>query len=238
MRLSSLRTGFVAAAAAIALGACAGHGMVPSQSGVPSGNFDSVLRKSKPSPCNLGTQGWYFHGACAAFLMKPNGITVKLPVYKSFTLDTTYGKSNVSPKGAGMITGDATGKGDITGTVGGHPFPPYGAGNDCVSSLGKAEACPGTVFLYAELINTSAKTITPKTTPQFVITTKTKFPGHTTCYPAVLTAKSKNSAGGWSPQTIIGSAPKGKTLTINSFNNTLGLVYPARSGLFVAAVCQ
>jgi hypothetical protein len=237
MRLSSISTGFVAAVAALALGACAGHGMVPSQSGIPSGGSDSVLRKST-SPCNFGTQGWYFHGSCAAFVMKPKGLTVKLPIYKSFTLNTTYGKSDVSAKGAEMITGDATGKKDITGTLGGQPFPPYGAGNDCVNSFGKAVACPGKVFLYAELINTSAKTITPKMTPKFVITTSTKFPGHTTCYPAVLTAKGKKSAGGWSPQTIIGSPPKGKTLTINAFNNTLGLVYPAHSGLFVAAICQ
>ena len=76
MRLSMFRTGIVAAAAAIALAACGGHGMVPSQGGA-SGFSPNVLAAS---PCQLpGT--WYFKGSCAVFQMSPKGgSTVTLPL--------------------------------------------------------------------------------------------------------------------------------------------------------------
>ena len=81
MRFSMIRRGTTAIAAAAALVACSGHGIVPSQTlsngvttnavGVaPNGLGDA------PSPCNIAGL-YYFQGYCKPFKMNMNTMTSK-----------------------------------------------------------------------------------------------------------------------------------------------------------------
>jgi hypothetical protein len=264
MRFSMFRSSFVAIAATVALAACSGNGAVPSQGVAPNSGFapntpvadsaapalaapdSSPVLDAAPdavSKCDI-TGIYYFHGSCVAFnLNMTTNTTVELGkygAYKGIKITTTFGTIENPPKGVKSIAalmGDATGNGDITGQVKGKNFPIYGAGKDCVNSQGKAEACPGKPFVYAELINTSKYTLKPKLTPKFVISDTNGFPGTRLCFPAILTPSGPHTVGGWAPNTTLGGQPHGDTLTINSQSNPGQLVYPP-GPFIVAGVCE
>ena len=249
MRFSMIRSAFVAGGAAIALAACSGHGVVPSQgvapnSGfAPSNAFSPAMGSDATSPCDIAGL-YYFHGSCRPFkLSMTSNTTVQLGqfgAYKGIKITTTFGAFENPPKNVptiDAIMADAIGKGDITGTVKGKSFPLYGAGKDCVNSQGKAETCPGKPFVYAELINTSKYTLKPKLTPKFVISDTNGFPGKHLCFPAILTQAGPHTVGGWAPNTTLGGQPHGTTLTINSQANPGQLYYPPGQ-FIVAGACE
>ena len=238
-----IRTVATAIVAAVALAACAGHGVVPSQSVVPAvsngflANGFAAGPDGKTSPCDLKGM-YYFHGSCRAFsLNMTKATTLKLGQfgpYQGITITTTFSAFTNPPKvqTVAAVMGDAIGKGDITGTVGGKAFPLYGAGKDCVYA-GKPATCPGKPFVYAELINKSQYTLKPQLTPKFVITDSNGFPTgkKNQCFPAELTSK------GWLPQTNVHGTPKNHTLVINALKNTQNLYYPANAQFIVVGAC-
>jgi hypothetical protein len=243
MRFSMIRSGSAAIVAAAALTACGGHGVVPSQSVAPGFSNAGAIANAVPdktSPCAV--QGmYYFHGSCVAFSMNltKNTLVVlgKYKAYQGLKISTQLSPFVSPPKNVQTVPavmGDATGKGDITGTVGGKSFPLYKPGsNGCVNSQGKVEKCPGkATFVYAELINKSKYTLKPKNTPAFQITDSNGFPGKNLCFPAILTSK------GWAPNTTLGGKPSGKTLTIQSAPNPGQLIFPAMGQFIVVGVCE
>lgn len=180
MRLSIIRAGIVAIGATIALAACGGHAMVPSQTGnVP---FARPVPQVTTSPCKISGL-WYFHGSCKAFTLSSAGGTFKLPAYKGITFTATIGSNTASGK-VKFILGDATGKKDITGTVGGKAFPKYGA-----TKCAQAGACPGTPLVYFEAVNTSSATINITGNSKLVVAA-TSFPGKS-CFPGLMNAQGK-----------------------------------------------
>lgn len=242
MRLSIIPAGCVAVVAAVALAACGGHGVVPSQLApngavAPAGNAVLGVVPDGKSKCDIPGI-YYFHGDCVAFNLSMNATTIvklgKYGAYKGIKITTTFGVFQNPPKGVKTIAalmGDATGSGDITGTIGGKSFPIYGAGKDCVNNTGQPIYCPGKPFVYAELINTSKYTLKPKYTPGFNITDTNGFPGKRLCFPAILTAK------GWQPNTTLGAQPHGQTLVIGQQPNPGQLVYPP-GPFIVAGACE
>jgi hypothetical protein len=238
MRFSTIVTGSTAVAAAVVLAACGGHGVVPSQSFASGGSgvSNDLLANAQKSPCQVAKM-YFFHGNCRAFTLSMTKNTVvklgQFGAYHGIKITTTFSPNSGGPKTGGVaaIMGDADGKGDITGTVGGKAFKLYGDGKDCVYA-GKPATCPGKPFVYAELINTSQYTLKPQKTPGFYITDDNGFPGTKACFPAELTSK------GWLPETNLTGKPKGKTLTINAVSNTGNLYYPAHSQFIVAGVCE
>src|SRR5271165_6563449 len=98
MRLSMIRAGGVAVAAAIALAACAGHGVVPST----SSGFTPMTSSADMSPLALKTcdtsppqYEWIFKGACDEFTLKPTGGTFSLEEYDNITLKGSIGKNTL-----------------------------------------------------------------------------------------------------------------------------------------------
>jgi hypothetical protein len=94
MRFSMIRAGVVASAAAIALAACGGHGLVPSQSAAPG--FSAVTPDSS-NPCYTSTvqPAWIFKGSCAILAKLPaKGKTIALAAYKTISVTVKLPKSN------------------------------------------------------------------------------------------------------------------------------------------------
>jgi hypothetical protein len=238
MRISTITIGaaFVAAAA---LSACAGRGVVPSQNFASSSGADATFASPQatatPNPCQHTNPVMYlFAGSCLPFTLKETTTTTvalgKYKAYQGIKITAVFSKNTGGP-GAGIpaVMGDATGKGDITGKVGGKAFLIYG-GKNCLFN-GKLGPCPGKPFLYAELINNSNYTLKPADTPTFTITDTNGFPG-TTCFPAEYTAK------GWEPQTTLDAKPDGDTLHLPSSANNGSLYYDKHSQFIVAGVCE
>jgi hypothetical protein len=238
MRISTITIGaaFVAAAA---LSACAGRGVVPSQNFVSSSGSDATFAAAKatptPNPCQHTNPVMYlFGGSCTSFTLKETTTTTvalgKYKAYQGIKITSVFSKNTGGPAaGIPAVMGDATGKGDITGKVGGKAFLVYG-GKNCLFN-GKLGPCPGKPFLYAELINNSNYTLKPADTPTFTITDTNGFPG-TTCFPAEYTAK------GWEPQTTLDAKPDGNTLHLPSSANNGSLYYDKHSQFIVAGVCE
>jgi hypothetical protein len=239
MRISTITIGaaFIAAAA---MSACASRGVVPSQSFGSADNAGAIAMATKATPTpnacmKTSPPMYYFGGACSNFTMANTKATVvdlgKYNPYGGIKIDTTYSKNSGATVGTPAVMGDATGVGDITGTVGGKAFKKYGDGNDCIGANGKPTKCFGKTFVYAELINNSNYTLTPAATPGFVITDTHGFPGKS-CFPAIY------SSAGWTPEGNLEAAPKGDTLTLPSANNTGQLHYVKHAQFIVAGVCE
>jgi len=106
MRFSTIRTGLVASAAAIALAACGGHGLVPSQSAAPG--FSAVTPNSS-NPCYTSAvqQAWIFKGSCAILSKLPvKGKTIALAAYKTISVTVKLPKNNST---GGFVLVDAKG---------------------------------------------------------------------------------------------------------------------------------
>ncbi len=230
MRFSTIRTGIVATAAAVALAACGGHGLVPSQNVGGAGYAAPSLLtdKAAKTPCQSVPGFWAFGGSCVANELTSKGATIKLAKYQNITFTIAIGANNAKGK-VPFIVGDAVGNGDITGTYKGKKFPPYG-GKHCVSGTGAPQTCPGKSFVYVEAINGGKATVTLSQTPAITIVDTKGFPGKNLCFPAPLTTK------GWSTQAeAIGKAPKGTKLVITPFPTQFPL---PPGGVVLAMVCQ
>jgi hypothetical protein len=238
MRLSLIRAGVLATAAAIALAACSGHSAIPStQSAIapqsalapttvgdntaPLGEDTSPLGDDM-SPLGLTTCAksppqyqWIFKGACAGFNLKSSGGTFSLEKYANITVKGSIGKNNAKGE-VHVVLVDAVDKnGDILKNKG-KTFPPYKA--------------RGTTVVYAEAANQTTQTIKPipqqgKAVIEYVITDAKGFPGKT-CAAAVY-GKQRNGQEGWTAFTSTYPV-KGKTVTIAVFEAPAGFELPPK----------
>lgn len=117
-----IRTGVVASAAAIALAACGGHGLVPSQSAVPGFN---ALTANSSNPCYTSTvqPAWIFKGSCMILTKLPaKGKTIALAAYKGTSVTVKLPKS--TSKGGFVLVDAVGGKAKDIATFQGKAFPP------------------------------------------------------------------------------------------------------------------
>jgi hypothetical protein len=205
MRSSIIKAGVVAIAAAIALAACAGHGIVPSS----TTGFAPTTLGGDMSPLALKTCAtsppqfdWIFKGACDGFTLKSTGGSFSLGEYEDITITGSIGKNTV--KGSATVDlADAINKnGDIT-TYKGKTFPAYKA--------------KGTTVVYAVANNQTTQIIKPipvkdKPILEYVITDAKGLPGKTCA--AALLEKEKTGAYEWKPFTQTYPV-KGKTVTVD-----------------------
>jgi hypothetical protein len=205
----SFRTSAIAAVAALALAACGGHAMVPSQNfsqnPIAGGAF---AVPDAGTPCSTIKGFWQFGGACKAYSLTAAGATYKLPYYKGIALHVTVGK-NSATKSIPFLLGDATGKGDITGTYKTKKFPPYST-KTCAKS-----PCAGTPMLYFEAFNQTKTSVKVTGDSGLLVLSKT-FPGKS-CFPALLGTK------GWTPYTIVQASVK---------NGKVAIKIPGFAGVF------
>jgi hypothetical protein len=239
MRITTIAIG-AAIVAAAAMSACASRGVVPSQSFASSNGTTAMFAaKATPTPnaCEkTDPPMYYFGGSCTAFTLKETAPTTvalgKYKPYQGIKITTVFSKNTGGPAGGvAAVMGDAVGKGDITGKVGGKAFKLYGDGKDCLFN-GKPTTCQGKPFVYAELINNSKYTIKPAETPTFTITDSNGFPGTKECFPAEYTSK------GWLPETTLSAKPVGNTLHLPGAGNDGSLFYPAHTQFIVAGICE
>ena len=120
MKSSLIRSGAAALVAALAFAACAGNATVPS-SGLPT-TSDSIRVAAPDAAPPVRCLGWVFGGPCDTVPLTKTGATGSLPNYMGFTLTSVLGSNNAK-KGTALVFEDATGKGDITGTVKGQAVP-------------------------------------------------------------------------------------------------------------------
>lgn len=200
-----IRTGVVASAAAIALAACGGHGLVPSQSAAPG--FNAVTPMST-NPCYTPTvqPAWIFKGSCVITKLPPKGKTIKLLPYKGVTVTVKLGK-NTSKKGAFVLVDALGGKAHDIKKVQGKPFPTI-----TPTSLKSV--------IYVEAVNGTANL---KFSGNLVFTVKAKnFPG-TTCPLSLLTGTFPNLK--WFNSPFAGKI-SGGTMTFTIPGSALGVKFP------------
>lgn len=235
MRLHMLRAGVVASAAALALAACASHGLVPSSpsgasamgsdAGAFSGGMDAIHKRGTTCDTSPPQYLWIFKGSCdSKIVLKPTGATFSLATYDDITIKGTIGK-NTTKGTANIIIADATDTGGDIETYKGKAFPPYKA--------------KGKTFVYAVAVNQSTQTIKPiavkgKPILQYVITDSKGLPGQT-CGVALLAQNTKGQFQ-WSsfPGTFKAS---GKTITITQYNVPAGFEFPPKTPLYFGVNC-
>jgi hypothetical protein len=163
----------LAAAALIALAACGGRGVMPAQAPASGLSFAPNAGPSAVDPCaTLGKSGlWYFHGSCLSENVKKSATTFKLKGYKGIAQTLKYPAASAGvPARTTFVTGEGTGKLDITGTYQKSKFPLYGSkGVPCINQSGSTEACSNTPFLYDLLVNDSANTVTFAGSPSIAL---------------------------------------------------------------------
>jgi hypothetical protein len=222
-----IRSGVITAAA-IALAACAGHGVVPSA----SSGFSPMSSGVAMSPLALKTcdktppqYEWIFKGACDEFSLKPTGGSFTLGAYDSITLKGLIGKNTVKGSATVALADAADKNGDIE-KYKGATFPSYKA--------------KGTTILYAVASNQTTQTIKPITVLhhpviEYVIGDAKGFPGKT-CGAALL-GKLRNGQLKWS--TFNETYPvKGKSVTIAVYEAPTGFQLPPKgTPLYFAVNC-
>ncbi len=223
-----IRTSAVGTVAALALAACASHGIVPSSptamaptnAMLPAGDDDGMLplgkTKTKTCPKNPPQYQWIFKGACDGFTLKPGGGTFSLGKYANITVKGSIGKNTVKGQ-ATIVIADAVDKGGDIDKYGGKTFPVY---------KGK-----GKTIAYASANNQSNQTIKPitvrgKAIIQYVIEDAKGFPGKS-CSAALL-AHGQGGKVSWNP--LPSTFPvKGKTVTISLYTAPNGFELPPKS---------
>jgi hypothetical protein len=106
MRLSTIRNGAAIAAAAIALVACGGHGLVPSQTAAPGFNAVGPMA-TNPCYTKAVQPAWIFHGSCVITKLPAKGKSITLAAYKGITVTVKLGKN--TSKGGAFVLVDALG---------------------------------------------------------------------------------------------------------------------------------
>lgn len=222
MRFSLFRSGVLCVASALALAACAGHGIVPTSQAplAPSNGLDTLSQDGLLSPdvttcASKPPQGqWVMKGACTSITLKPTGANFSLQKYMDITVTGSIGANNV--KGSATVyLADATGNGDILNWKKA-VFPKYKAA--------------GTTFVYAAAINQSSSPIIPKVEKnkpilEYVITDSKGLPGNK-CAAAVLTFVKGKPV--WKPLPITAQV-KGKTVTIAQYTVPRGFELPGKT---------
>lgn len=220
--------------AATAFAACAtSNAVIPAAQqhvGIPT---NPALRSTATSPCKPPDKFWYFRGSCSAYSMKKSGTKVALDPYKGLTLTMNWPGDHPPQSRNSFVTGDAVGKGDITGTDGkGEAFPLYGS-KKCIDIYFRRIRCIGTVLLYTVTANATSFEIGWDHAPTVTITNTKPYPGKT-CQVTELLDVGKR---GWLwmlwPEQ---GKPKGETLSIPYRDSPFSM--PTNSVLILGVLCH
>jgi len=211
MRFSIVRG--VAVFVIFALAACGGRAIVPTQSSAPGMPFTGDLAPRVTNPCaTLGSEGvWHFHGSCLSANVKQSATLFKLKAYRGITQILKYpAVSGKAPSKTPLITGEATGHGDITGTFQGTKFPVYGSSSvPCVNQYGSAASCSGKAVLYDLMVNPGTTTVNFVGSPSVALTAGSVLKKKKTC-----TLNQMVQDGGWAyePTPVTAAVKKGKVV--------------------------
>jgi hypothetical protein len=217
----SIRTPIAAVAASIALAACGGHGLVPSQSGAPVSSFGELTKKPTTCPTSKVQPAWIFKGSCVVTKLPAKGTTIKLPAYMGITLTASIPAND--GKDAAFALVDAVG----------------GKAKDIEKWKGLAfPAAPNKSVIYAQAINgfNDLKFTNAKQYLVFEVSSTKAFPGKA-CPLQVLGKRAKGFA--WTTTALQG-AIKGKTMTFTIPTTELPTLFPdglPKGPLFLNAAC-
>jgi hypothetical protein len=217
MTSSLIRSGAAALVAALAFAACAGNGTVPSSSLPTTADSIRSIAPDATSPCPIPV-GWAFAGPCDPIALTTTGGTGKLASYMGFALSSTLGSNN-SKKGTYLVFQDATGKGDITGTVSGLKFPK-----------------DKNAILYLAALNTSKKGFNFNSTPAIKITSKTAIKGKGCSLDKLAPTK---TGFAWGPSGITGPIAKnGKSVSFPSLPVSQAIPAGTAGPFYLAFSCK
>ncbi|HTA37626.1 MAG TPA: choice-of-anchor tandem repeat GloVer-containing protein [Candidatus Acidoferrales bacterium] len=223
MNLTRFR--YAGAALALAgLGACTGSGAP-----VPGVSHHTLVRETSSQCAVAGT--WSFQGACKYFLMKKSGVTVTLPAYDGITLQQTFQPDSVQPN-VHFIVAEGTSDKDITGTVGGKPFPFYGTVG-CETFQSYSIPCNGKAFLYLSVSNASDVETFFHALGPFVITNQNGFPGAHCEISQLLTVSGKSK---WQQLDLVAD-PRNGTLSFPA-STAFYTFYTPRATTILSFVCN
>lgn len=167
-----IRTGVVASAAAIALAACGGHGLVPSQSAAPG--FDAVTPMST-NPCYTSAvqKAWIFKGSCVITKLPTKGKKIVLAAYKNVTASVSLPKNTATGSPTFALVDALGGKAKDIAPYKGKAFP-------------SIPTASGKSVVYLEADNSFGGLAF--TSGSLVVTVTAKLPG-TACSVALLQQK-------------------------------------------------
>jgi hypothetical protein len=210
MRFSLFRAPVAAVAASIALAACGGHGLVPSQSGAPMNSFGEPLKKTT-NPCYTSTvqPTWIFKGTCVVSKLPTKGATFALnkPPYMGITVSIALPANNGKDTAFALVDAVGVKAHDITKWKG-VAFP-----------LVKLKS-----VIYVEAVNgfNGLKFTNTKQNLVFAATIKNSFPGKA-CPLEVLEKNAKGFA--WAVTPLDGLI-KGKTITYSIPTSKVPIFFP------------
>ena len=165
--------------------------------------------------------------------MRPSDTKVALDQYRGITLTMTWPGDSPPQSKNNFVTGDAIGKGDITGTYNGTVFPLYGTVG-CINESFQKTRCIGTAFLYSITANATSFEIGWGHGPKFVITNTKAYPG-STCQNIGLLYSPQLKKWFWQIWPTSGK-PVSNTLTIPYWDNPLSI--PSDGTLIVGVMCH
>ena len=199
--------------AAAALAGCATSGSLPVEG--PGYSPFAATGSDAANPCRV--KGYYaFGGPCVSHVLPARGYTFSLPRYRN--IDWRWVVSPNNGGGKTFAFSDATGNGDITGTVGGKPFPAY-------PSICGAKSCPGKAYLYVLANIRTAQQVNAPHSPMFA-TDRSGLPGKN-CGIAFLQTQ------GWLPIGHSFAAASGNAVTMK-----LDVSFPNSGTLAMALICK
>jgi hypothetical protein len=218
------RFGIIAALAALALTACGGRAVIPSNGMMPN-SFEPDVNGPGPAICYTAKvqPAWILHGACVMSKLTSKGAAFKLPAYKGVTVNVTLPAGNsAGAKGGPFVLVDAIGGIDISKWKG--------------KALPKIPATTGKSVIYVETVNSIAGLKFPKGNLVFKITTK-KSPG-SSCALSLL--QQKGAKFSWF-KTPITAQIKGGTATYTIPGPQLGILFASglpKGPLFFNDACK
>jgi hypothetical protein len=226
MRFSTISSGLVAIAAASALAACAGHGLVPSQGAAPDfvSPTTAMLPNPKATPPNCQTKTyqpeWIFKGSCVIGKLTKAGVKLNLPAYQGISMGISVPKNN-SAGSVPFVFVNALDKGD-TLSFKGKAFP--------------QDKTDKGVLVYAEGVNLGKKPVTMDDSLLLIVALKAgmKYPGKL-CSLSYLSKKLVWTA------TPVSAAPTKQQLklSVSSFLiNDIGGFPPYPVAIFFAIHCS
>ncbi|MBV8374672.1 MAG: hypothetical protein JO302_04110 [Candidatus Eremiobacteraeota bacterium] len=192
-------------AASIALSACGGHGIVPSQSGMMPNSFQELAKKN-PCLSPKVQPAWIFKGSCLVTKLPSKGASFKLKPYMGITVTLDLPANNGKNTSFAVI--DAVGgKANDIEKWAGKPFP-------------QMKVKGSTSFIYVNDVNgfNGLKFTNPT---QFLVlsgTSTKSLPGK--ACPLSVLAKT-----GWTTTPLQGKV-KGKTITFTIPTSQLPVLFP------------
>jgi hypothetical protein len=218
--------------AALALAACAGHGVVPAgdsfaPSALSAGAAKTPAPKKTPNPCTKGaTQSpWVFGGACAiGALSNKAGTTAKMPTYDAITVQAVFSANNAKP-GTELLVRDATGKSDVTGKFAGKLMPAF----NTVGSPPQTNTVSPLVYLK---VHNEGAAFQFQGIPQITITVKSPFPKGTVCFLTQMNISNYT----WVQNPVLPSSIKGNVITFGTLTNQVSV--PKNGTIYIAAACH